>query len=167
MIFMWILFSSMLVAEKAYTVLVTIDRAALTCTVRYLPFPHAVEDGSILGYTFPVLIGLKINNGGLTCTPAGKFRVTYKSKNPLYHDVTPGAEIIQPYLKDKRNKYGTRIIGLSYRRPGATRGLSIHGTNEPELIPGFGSNMCVRLLNADVEILYDLLHVGDEVEIVN
>lgn len=161
MLVVWVLFTGWIYAERRDAVKVVIDRTKLTCTIT---IPSGFDDHY---YVFPVLIGKLGVQDGVTCTPAGKFRVTYKAKNPKYKDITPGAEVIERYTQDKRNKYGTRIIGLSYRRPGATRGLSIHGTNEPELIPGFGSNMCIRLHNKNIEILYELLEVGDLVEIVN
>jgi len=96
-------------------------------------------------------------------TPTGKFKVVYMKKDPIYIDFT-GKFIAGPYIQNKANVYGTRIIGLNYVRNG--RHLCIHGTNEPELIPGYVSHMCVRLYNRDVEELFDHVHVGDTVEIL-
>jgi hypothetical protein len=95
-------------------------------------------------------------------TPIGIFKVVYKGDNPLYFDVH-GKFIAGPYAKDKANVYGTRIIGLDYIRNG--RHLCIHGTNEPDKIPGYVSHMCVRLKNEDVEWLYKWIEVGDEIRI--
>jgi lipoprotein-anchoring transpeptidase ErfK/SrfK len=67
--------------------------------------------------------------------------------------------------------YGTRAIGTSAYAPtlsdwpgGGVVGL--HGTNQPELIPGRPSHGCVRLRNRDIERLYRLAPTGTPVEIV-
>ena len=44
--------------------------------------------------------------------------------------------------------------------------IAIHGTNHPNLIPGFISNGCVRMLNDDVTQVADLAPVGTPVSIV-
>jgi len=54
---------------------------------------------------------------------------------------------------------GTRWIGLS------EHGYGIHGTNAPGSIGKNASHGCIRLRNADVEQLFKLVAVGDEVEI--
>ena len=43
--------------------------------------------------------------------------------------------------------------------------MGIHGTNEPELIPGRISHGCIRLRNADILRLARLLPVGTPLEI--
>ncbi len=107
-------------------------------------------------------VGEKGEHDGVSHTPKGKFKVIYKAKDPIYVDVH-GKLIAGPFKTDLGNVYGTRIIGLSYIRHG--RHLCIHGTNEPELIPGYVSHMCIRLRNEDVEWLYDRVQIGDEVDI--
>src|SRR5436309_12514942 len=44
--------------------------------------------------------------------------------------------------------------------------IAIHGTNHPELIPGFISNGCVRMNNDDVTRVQELAPVGTPVSIV-
>lgn len=41
--------------------------------------------------------------------------------------------------------------------------MGIHGTNEPELIPGYISNGCVRLHNSDILALGRRIDVGTPV----
>ncbi len=47
-----------------------------------------------------------------------------------------------------------------------TNGHGIHGTNQPSSIGQATSNGCVRMSNADVEQLFDLVSVGTRVTIV-
>ncbi|HHN47143.1 MAG TPA: L,D-transpeptidase, partial [Planctomycetes bacterium] len=56
---------------------------------------------------------------------------------------------------------GTRWLGFGNSGPG--KGLGIHGTTEPETVPGNVSLGCIRMLNEDVEELYDLAPIGTEV----
>jgi lipoprotein-anchoring transpeptidase ErfK/SrfK len=44
--------------------------------------------------------------------------------------------------------------------------IGIHGTDEPQLIPGRPSHGCIRLRNADVARLWQLIEVGTPIEIV-
>lgn len=106
-------------------------------------------------------VGLK-DSHRVSYTPTGIYTVIYKKENPYFIDVH-GKLIAGPYIKDKNNVYGTRIIGLNYIRHG--RHLCIHGTNEPELLPGYVSHMCIRLRNQDVEWLYDYINIGDTIEV--
>lgn len=41
--------------------------------------------------------------------------------------------------------------------------VGIHGTNEPQLIPGDPSHGCVRVLNPDILKLAAIVHVGTPV----
>ena len=100
-------------------------------------------------------------------TPTGTFKVIAKVVDPVYIDVN-GVKIAGPFNKEigpaHLNVYGTRLIRLNYARNG--RHLCIHGTNEPWLLPGYVSHMCIRLKNEDVEWLFDRVNVGDVVEIL-
>lgn len=55
---------------------------------------------------------------------------------------------------------GTRWIGFTYQMHG------IHGTNRPELIGQEVSNGCVRMHNANVEELYEMVGVGTPVVVI-
>ncbi len=86
--------------------------------------------------TYPVAVGKPS-----TPTPVGNFTILNKAVNP------GGA-------------YGTRWMAFT------TNGHGIHGTNQPSSIGQATSNGCVRMSNADVEQLFDLVSVGTRVTIV-
>ena len=49
----------------------------------------------------------------------------------------------------------------------AGRGVvGIHGTNEPELIPGRPSHGCIRMRDGDITRLWQLTPLGTPIEIV-
>ena len=110
--------------------------------------------------TFPV--GLGTENG----TPEGLWRVDAprKLKNPTYH--SPRGEGIVPG-DDPSNPLGERWIPLEGIGGDAVgrRSYGIHGTIEPQTIGTQSSLGCVRLLNADVEFVYDLLTADSTVRI--
>jgi hypothetical protein len=45
------------------------------------------------------------------------------------------------------------------------KGFGIHGTNAPRSIGKAASHGCIRMAKADLEELFELVKVGDEVEI--
>ena len=73
-------------------------------------------------------------------------------------------------LPNSGSIYGALAFGTSafsrYRTdwPGGGQ-VGIHGTNQPELVPGYISNGCVRLRNGDVLALGRRIEVGTPVEI--
>jgi lipoprotein-anchoring transpeptidase ErfK/SrfK len=89
-----------------------------------------------------------------TPSPMGTFTIERRVANPVYqHDgktVQPGAG----------NPVGTRWMGLNIR------GYGIHGTNAPKSIGKAASHGCIRMAKADLEELYELVAVGDSVELV-
>jgi hypothetical protein len=94
-------------------------------------------DGSQQIRDFPIAVGKPE-----TPTPAGTYTIIEKVPYP------GGA-------------FGSRWMGLSRRYYG------IHGTNAPWLIGQAVSNGCIRMYNADVEYVYDLVEVGTEVQILD
>ncbi len=68
--------------------------------------------------------------------------------------------------------YGPYALGMSGHSDtlsefnGADGRWAIHGTNEPDLIPGRISHGCVRLRNADVTTLAGSIELGDPVDVV-
>jgi lipoprotein-anchoring transpeptidase ErfK/SrfK len=54
---------------------------------------------------------------------------------------------------------GTRWLGLDQR------GYGIHGTNQPHSIGHRASHGCIRMRNHDMEELFELVQVGDAVEL--
>ncbi|VVB53264.1 L,D-transpeptidase catalytic domain [uncultured archaeon] len=116
---------------------------------------------------FKCAVGMIGKYNKIPHTPTGTFRVIAKVVDPVYIDVN-GVKVAGPFNKEvgptHLNVYGTRLIRLNYARNG--RHLCIHGTNEPWLIPGYVSHMCIRMKNEEVEWLFDRVKVGDIVEIV-
>jgi len=98
-------------------------------------------------YKFPVGVG---QDGS---TPLGTLTVEDKMANPPY-DGPEGS--FTP--DDPANPVGERWISLG-------GGYGIHGTVAPDSIGKSESLGCIRMLKADVEIVYDLLTVGSEVVI--
>jgi L,D-transpeptidase catalytic domain len=86
-------------------------------------------------------------------TPAGHFYVTEKLTaigGPFYGPYAIGTSAYAPTLREWP---GGGVVG-------------IHGTDEPQLIPGRPSHGCIRLRNADIERLWPLIRVGTPIEIV-
>jgi hypothetical protein len=67
--------------------------------------------------------------------------------------------------------YGPYAIGTSAYAPTLSEWpgggvIGIHGTNEPQLIPGRPSHGCIRLRNSDMTRLWRAIGVGTPIEIV-
>lgn len=98
----------------------------------------------------------RVGTGIGGCTPAGTFVITNKLVNPPWHK--PGEGVIP--FGDKRNVLGTRWMGFN------KTGYGIHGTWEPESVGKQASAGCVRLVNSDVDELFEIVPVGTEVTIL-
>lgn len=88
-------------------------------------------------------------------TPTGTFTLENKLVNPTWYRV--GA-VVPP--DSPENILGTRWMGFSIPSYG------IHGTTQPESIGKSTSAGCIRMLNEDVEELYDIVPVKTAVTIV-
>lgn len=106
--------------------------------------------------------GIGVGREGFTWS--GTEKITRKAE---WADWRPPPEMIerQPYLPrfmagGPGNPLGARTMYL-----GSTV-YRIHGTNEPQTIGKFVSSGCIRLLNADVEDLYERVKVGTKVVIM-
>jgi lipoprotein-anchoring transpeptidase ErfK/SrfK len=88
-----------------------------------------------------------------TPTPSGAFQVMSMVQAPAWYQ--PG-KVVPP---GPQNPLGPRWIGLSLK------GYGIHGTNSPRSIGGAKSHGCIRMRNQDVEELFDLVRIGDVVEL--
>lgn len=86
-------------------------------------------------------------------TTPGTYRVGEKQENPSWFP--PGRVV--PY-GDPENPLGTRWITLEN-----SNGLGIHGTWEPETVGTMASDGCIRLLNENVEALFEILPKDTEV----
>lgn len=87
-------------------------------------------------------------------TPVGKFKVLNKVTSPQYTD--PDGKVFSG--SDPKNPLGTHWIDLG-------DSYGIHGTIDPDSIGKAESRGCIRLLNADVAEVYDLLELATEVVI--
>jgi lipoprotein-anchoring transpeptidase ErfK/SrfK len=107
-----------------------------------------VEDGKVMKM-YPVAVGKHS-----TPSPSGSFHIASHVANPTYsHD----GKVVRP---GPFNPVGTRWMGLGYK------GYGIHGTNHPESIGHAASHGCIRMRNRDVEELFELVRVGDDVELI-
>lgn len=97
----------------------------------------------------------RIGLGKNGSTPEGEFAVSIKLVDPPWDP--PGPEHAAAGAPD--NPLGTRWIEFAPH-------YGIHGTLEPESIGTEESRGCVRLLNDDVEELYDLVVPGSKVRII-
>lgn len=88
-----------------------------------------------------------------TPSPAGEFTIVNKVLNPTYYH--PGTVI----PAGPENPVGSRWIGISQKS------FAIHGTNEPDSIGKAASHGCIRMGKEDVEELFTMVEVGDQVEI--
>lgn len=86
-------------------------------------------------------------------SPTGVYTIVTSIPDPTWY--TKG-RIVGP---GKNNPLGTRWLGLSLK------GYGIHGTNNPGSIGQNASHGCVRMRNRDVEELFGMVGVGDQVEL--
>ena len=107
-----------------------------------------VEDGQ-LRKVYTVAVGKPS-----TPSPVGTFTIERRVKNPVYQHE---GKVVQP---GPGNPVGTRWMGLS------VKGYGIHGTNEPKSIGKAASHGCIRMARKDLEEMYEMVHVGDTVELI-
>ena len=86
-------------------------------------------------------------------SPTGSFTIVRRVVDPVW---SSKGKVVAP---GKFNPVGTRWIGLS------VKGYGIHGTNAPSSIGRNASHGCIRMRNRDVEELYTMVAVGDQVEL--
>ncbi|RIW33610.1 L,D-transpeptidase [Bacillus salacetis] len=91
-------------------------------------------------------------------TPQGLFTIIVKAKDPYYRksDIPGGAP---------ENPLGTRWMGFDANGTDG-RMYGIHGTSRPDSIGKYVSNGCIRMLNSEVEALFDKVPQGTKVLIV-
>jgi lipoprotein-anchoring transpeptidase ErfK/SrfK len=107
-----------------------------------------VEDGQVKK-VYTVAVGKPS-----TPSPTGTFTIARRVKNPVYQHE---GKVVQP---GPGNPVGTRWMGLS------VKGYGIHGTNEPKSIGKAASHGCIRMAKKDLEEMYEMVGVGDSVELV-
>lgn len=106
-----------------------------------------LEDGKVKKI-YPVAVGKTA-----TPSPVGAFHISSHVKDPTWY----GPHVIVP--PGKGNPLGTRWMGLGYK------GYGIHGTNAPRSIGKAASHGCIRMRVKDAEELFEMVAVGDLVEL--
>lgn len=107
-----------------------------------------LEDGRVVK-VYAIAVGKRT-----TPSPTGSFHIASRVQRPTYYHA---GKVVGP---GPRNPVGTRWMGLGYQ------GYGIHGTNVPSSIGKAASHGCIRMRNQDVEELFELVKVGDPVELV-
>jgi lipoprotein-anchoring transpeptidase ErfK/SrfK len=107
-----------------------------------------IEDGHVMK-VYTVAVGKPSSP-----SPEGTFEIRRRVKNPVYQHE---GKVIQP---GPANPVGSRWMGLSIK------GYGIHGTNEPKSIGKAASHGCIRMAKKDLEEMYEMVSVGDKVELI-
>ena len=96
----------------------------------------------------------RVSIGRQDRTPVGLFQIKDKTMYPAW---TPSGQSI-PY-GDPRNILGTRWMALEPvgETDNTLKGYGIHGTTEPDTIGTAASQGCVRMLNDEVDELFDFV----------
>ena len=90
-------------------------------------------------------------------TPVGVVTIVDKMVKPVW--TKPGGGLVMP--DSEEYELGERWLPVSIK------GYGIHGTNDEASIGKQSTAGCVRMRNADVIELYDLVPIGTEVEIID
>lgn len=109
----------------------------------------ALLEGGRIVKTYPVAVGAPESP-----SPTGEFKVINRVVGPAYYHE---GKVTKP---GKNNPLGSRWMGLSKKSYG------IHGTNAPDSIGKAASHGCIRMAKRDVEEFFELVRVGDTVEIL-
>lgn len=99
---------------------------------------------------YPVGVG-KVS----TPTPTGYYKIMTKEMNPTWIDPSNPEYEVPSGASNPLGYRWMRIYG----------NYGIHGTNRPDSIGYYVSNGCIRMKEADVERVYDMVEVGTPVEI--
>ena len=131
---------------------------------RLFYYPSVPEGAATIVKTYPIGIG----RVGWE-TPLGVTKVSAKAKNP--HWFVPAsvrrehAELGDPLpsvvLPGPDNPLGSRVLKLEMP------GYLIHGTNKPYGVGMRVSHGCIRLYPENIELLYELVEIGEAVAIIN
>ena len=143
------------------------------------------DDSGMLLRSYSVSTGAQGvgEESGSLCTPRGKHVIRAKigagqPENTVFVKRRPTGEIYTPELGEqhpKRDWILTRVLWLCGQEPGYNRWGScdtmrryiyIHGTPDATIMGTPGSHGCVRMRNADLLELFELVPAGTAVEIV-
>jgi len=107
-----------------------------------------LESGRVIKI-FPTAVGAPKSP-----SPSGSFKIVQRLADPTWYGK---GKVVPP---GKACPIGTRWLGLN------VKGYGIHGTNNPSSIGHNASHGCIRLRNHDVEELFGMVSVGDDVDLV-
>ncbi len=167
--------------NKNYKFLIIINKSEFTLTLKLrngksvLALPKVYKIG--IGHNPDM--GRKIKVGD-NRTPEGVYFVCQKEILKKGKLGTRWMRLTYPNISDINNGYKNGII--SRKDYGALKngyknnlfkrietplgfGIGIHGTDEPQSVGTLCSSGCIRMLNSDIEELYDFVPVGTRVEI--
>lgn len=131
----------------------TVAQAAQMEIVINLPaFTLYLYRDGVLYKTYPIGIGSTVNPSQL-----GTTSIVNEVYYPTYYPPDWYRRGLEPIPPGPDNPVGTRWLGLGFR------GYGIHGTNQPWTIGTAASAGCIRMHNADVEELAELVGVGTPV----
>ncbi|MDE4541496.1 L,D-transpeptidase family protein [Thermoanaerobacterium sp. R66] len=99
---------------------------------------------------YPIAVGKIVST-----SPLGTYRIINKQVNPKW--ISPWTGEVIPSGPDNP---------LGYRWMGFYSDYGIHGNNMPSSIGTLASSGCIRMYEADVEELFDMVNYGDIVNIV-
>lgn len=102
-----------------------------------------------------------VGNSKTLMTPPGSYKIEKKIINPIWEHPYKAEGQVR-IGEGSKNPLGTRWIGFYSKGDGV---FGIHGTNEPSSVGHFVSHGCVRMLNNEVEELFEIVQVGTPVTV--
>lgn len=144
----WFTIVFFLAIFSSYSTTIALAGPSITVNLPSRTLELLVDDTVIK--EFPIAIGK-----ASTPTPLGTFSIVYKDINPAWYPPDQPGKIV-PSGPDNP---------LGYRWLGIWNNYGIHGTNAPDSIGYAVSNGCIRMQEADVEELFDLVNYGTPVKI--
>lgn len=131
---------------------------------------------SALGPTHPVRTRLRIDREAFRAVLYRRGRPVWRARIGVGTRANPtpaGRYYVRSRILpiDRSGRYGAFAFGTSAFSPGLSDWpgggiVGIHGTDEPQLLPGRVSHGCVRLRNRDITRLRRLMPLGTPIEIV-
>lgn len=105
--------------------------------------------------SYPISIGSELKPSLM-----GETTIINKVSDPTYYPPRWWERGLEPIPPGPDNPVGTRWLGLGFPSYG------IHGTNNPDSIGKAASSGCIRMRNADVEELADMVRIGTPVTLL-
>jgi len=142
-----------------------VPKGAFHAEVRKGEFRMNVYHGE--GADRVMIASFPVGLGEFNTTPTGIFKVRPRSKlkDPQWRNPRTGEHFAS---EDPKNPIGERWVGLEGVEPHNQdfAGYGIHGTIEPDSIGQMRSMGCIRMLPADVEVVYEMLTVPESTVLI-